>query len=139
MKTGSSFGGKVKGMNAALEDCLLLDQALKASEDNTEEAFAHFQKLRKIDTDTLSDISKNHFYELNRNKSSFLHRFKSRFDLKFHEYYPKFWIPLYSLISHTSIRYSEAKKRVKTQELILLTTSVLILVTICLTLIEFRG
>src|SRR5262249_13159263 len=53
-----------QGMNAAFEDCMVLDRCLDEHGANLEAAFRSYEALRKIHTDTLADLCLNNFVEM---------------------------------------------------------------------------
>jgi kynurenine 3-monooxygenase len=100
-----------QGMNAAFEDCIVLDECLERHPDDYEAAFAEHQSLRKRHTDALADLSVRNFYEL-RDKVR-LPTFIARKQVEhvFERVFPRSWIPLYTLISHMTIPYADAIER----------------------------
>ncbi len=104
-----------QGMNAAFEDCQVLDECLDQNGDDLDSAFCQFQLLRKRNTDALADLSVKNFYELrDKVRSPFLMAHK-RMDLVLHTLLADSWLPLYTLITHTTIPYAEAMERYRKQ------------------------
>ncbi|HKQ74115.1 MAG TPA: NAD(P)/FAD-dependent oxidoreductase [Blastocatellia bacterium] len=102
-----------QGMNAAFEDCLTLDACLGKYGDDLEGAFAEYQHIRKCNTDALADLSMQNFIELrDKVKSSFFVA-RKKVDIMFYRLFPKACVPIYSLISHTTMPYAEAVERIK--------------------------
>jgi kynurenine 3-monooxygenase len=104
-----------QGMNAALEDCRVLDECIGQAEGDWEAAFRAFQGARKVHTDVLADLSKQNFVELSERVKS--HRFiaRKKIELLLNRLFPTTWIPLYTLVSHTTMPYADAVKRVEKQ------------------------
>jgi kynurenine 3-monooxygenase len=104
-----------QGMNAAFEDCAVLDECLKQHGENLEAAFEQFQHLRKRNTDVLADLSIKNFLELRDKVRSPVLLARKKMDSVLHKLFQDSWIPLYTLISHTSIPYADALDRYERQ------------------------
>ena len=104
-----------QGMNAAFEDCQVLDGCLDENGDDPETAFAQFQSLRKRNTDALADLSIENYFELrDKVRSPFLIAHK-KMDMILHGLLADSWLPLYTLITHTTIPYADAIERYRRQ------------------------
>ena len=108
-----------QGMNAALEDCLVLDAALQRHGADRTAAFAAYQGARKESTDALLDLVKQNFDELRdtANQPTFVAR--KKVDLLLHRLLGDRWIPLYTMVVHTTMPYAEALRRHRRQEALL--------------------
>jgi kynurenine 3-monooxygenase len=108
-----------QGMNAALEDCLVLDECLAAHPDDRTAAFRAFQDARKRNTDALAELAKQNFVELRdtANQPAFVAR--KQIDLLLSRLFPNRWMPLYTMVVHTTMPYAEAMERQRKQERIL--------------------
>ncbi|MDX6739388.1 NAD(P)/FAD-dependent oxidoreductase [Actinocorallia sp. A-T 12471] len=106
-----------QGMNAALEDCLVLDECLAAHP--VEEALAAYQAARKPHTDVLADLSERNFAELRDGVRSPLRRARAHTDRALARLLPGRWLPLYTMISHTALPYADALRRARRQDLAL--------------------
>lgn len=104
-----------QGMNAALEDCRVLDECIGQYDGDWEAVFRAFQTARKCNTDVLAELSKQNFIELSEKVNS--HRFVARkkIDVLLNRLFPNLWIPLYTLVSHTTMPYADAVERVNRQ------------------------
>jgi kynurenine 3-monooxygenase len=108
-----------QGMNSAFEDCAALNRELERHE-NRGAAFAAYQAARKPHTDTLAELSKENFVELRQKVRSPLFLFRKRMDVWLNRLAPKTWLPLYTMIAHTTMPYGEALTRAKRQDRLLL-------------------
>jgi kynurenine 3-monooxygenase len=108
-----------QGMNAALEDCLVLDECLAAHPADRAAAFQAFQDARKRNTDALAELAKQNFVELRdtANQPAFVAR--KQIDLLLSRLFPNRWRPLYTMVVHTTMPYAEAMERQRRQERIL--------------------
>lgn len=104
-----------QGMNAAFEDCSILDQCIERHRGDLETAFREFQHLRKRNTDALATLSIENFIELRDKVRSRRLTAKKKVDLFMANLLPGIWVPLYTLISHTTIPYADAVERAKKQ------------------------
>lgn len=115
-----------QGMNAAFEDCSVLIRALDECHGNRAAAFQAYELARRAHTDVLGELSKAGFVELGQKVRSPWFRAHKRLDLAIHRLWPQAWIPLYTMIAHTTIPYAEALERSRRQDRILLFGSALL-------------
>ena len=107
-----------QGMNAGFEDCFVMWKLYKKYE-NWEETFKEFQTFRKPDGDALQDLSLENYYVMRDHVADENFLLQKRIEAKIHENHPDKWVPLYSQVSFSNIRYSEAYKNGKRQEKIM--------------------
>ncbi|MEU4580078.1 NAD(P)/FAD-dependent oxidoreductase [Nonomuraea sp. ATR24] len=105
-----------QGMNASFEDCLVLDRMLARHPGDREAAFAAYERARKPHTDVLAELSERNFLELRDGMRSPLALARKRLDLLLHKTFPGTWVPLYTLVSHTTVPYGEALRRARRQD-----------------------
>ncbi|HYW09471.1 MAG TPA: NAD(P)/FAD-dependent oxidoreductase [Longimicrobium sp.] len=105
-----------QGMNAAMEDCAVLDACLDAHPDDRDAAFRAYQTARKANTDALCELVKQNFVELRdtANQPAFVAR--KKLDLLLSRLAPGRWMPLYGMVVHTTMPYAEALARHHRQE-----------------------
>src|SRR5579859_2967131 len=104
------------GMNAAFEDCFVLDQCIEKHSGNLGLAFSEYQHLRKTNTDALADLSLQNFVELrDKVRSTRLSARKKVFNV-LHKMFPKAIVPLYTMMTHTTMPMAEALRRAKAQD-----------------------
>ncbi|MBW4717940.1 FAD-dependent oxidoreductase [Saccharothrix obliqua] len=108
-----------QGMNAAFEDCSVLDRCLGAHPDDLPGALAAFEQARRPHTDVLAELSKQNFVELRDKLRSPLFVARKKADLVLHRAFPRSWVPLYTLITHTTVPYGEALARARRQDRLL--------------------
>jgi kynurenine 3-monooxygenase len=105
-----------QGMNAAFEDCRVLNQCLAHSAPDWECAFVQYQHQRKVHVDALADMCIDNFLEMRDRVGSRLFRFRKRIQILLHKLFPHWYIPLYTLITFTTVPYATARKRVHVQD-----------------------
>ena len=105
-----------QGMNAAFEDCVVLDECLAEFPDNRERAFAEYFSRRKENTDALADLAVHNFIEMRDKTASKTFRAKKKLDHLLEGILPGVYLPLYTMISFTRIPYSTAARRARVQD-----------------------
>lgn len=112
-----------QGMNAALQDCSYLASQLRASSDRRT-VFVTYQNERKPNTDMLAELSKINFVELRDSVRSPVVGYRKKADLVLNRMMPRMWTPLYTLVSHTTMPYTEAVAKAERQKRLLRWTGV---------------
>lgn len=108
-----------QGMNAAFEDCLVLDECLDRSADNRERAFAEYFERRKENADALADLAIGNFIEMRDKTASRAFRTKKKLDHLLEAGLPGVYLPLYTMVTFTRLPYAEAARRARLQDRIL--------------------
>ena len=109
-----------QGMNAAFEDCAVLDACLGRHPGDRAAAFAEYQALRKRHTDALAEMSKQNFLELrDRVRSPWL-RARRKIDAVLGAVLSDRWVSLHSRVTNTSISYADALEMDRRQDRMLL-------------------
>ncbi|WP_328807577.1 FAD-dependent oxidoreductase [Nonomuraea antri] len=108
-----------QGMNSALEDCTVLDACVAEHGDDLAAAFAEFERRRRPHTDVLDELSRQNFVELRERVRSPLHAARKRADLMLARAFPGRWVPLYTMVSHTTTPYADALARAERQDAVL--------------------
>lgn len=103
-----------QGMNAAFEDCSVLVECLKSNADR-ENAFAEYQRRRKVNADVLADLCIDNFIEMRDKVGSPWFILKKKTQNLLHQIFPKWYLPLYTMIEFTRIPYADAKIRARRQ------------------------
>jgi len=105
-----------QGMNAAFEDCTVLNECLCACGGNWGSALATFYERRKANADAIADLALNNFVEMRDHVGSarFL-RAKQR-EQRLHRLFPRRYLPLYTLITFTRTPYAEAVRQAAGQD-----------------------
>jgi kynurenine 3-monooxygenase len=109
-----------QGMNCGFEDCYVLDSLIEKLGTNVWElVFAKFQKMRKPNTDAISQLAMENFEEMRNEVSDPKFLIRKKIEAKLHELYPKDWIPLYTMVTFSDIPYAEAYAQGKLQKKIM--------------------
>jgi kynurenine 3-monooxygenase len=115
-----------QGMNAAFEDCVVLDRLLEQRDDAGHEhedwqtVFADFERLRSPSTRAIAEMAIENYREMREEVRDA--KFELRADLSFEleRRFPERFIPRYSMVMfHPEISYAEAQRRGTIQSRIL--------------------
>jgi kynurenine 3-monooxygenase len=105
-----------QGANAAFEDCLALDAALRRHPADRGRAFAEYEAERRPNADAIADLALANFHEMRDHVASPLFRLEKRGEALLHRLFPRWYVPLYTMISFTLIPYAEARDRAGRQK-----------------------
>ncbi len=109
-----------QGMNSGFEDCFILDGLIeKYGTFSWDLVFEKFQKNRKPDTDAICKLAMDNFREMCDRVADPRFLIRKKIEAKLHELFPYEWVPLYSMVTFTDIKYSEAYAVGKLQEAVL--------------------
>src|SRR5947208_11948858 len=128
-----------QGMNAAFEDCVVLDECLDKFPDNRERAFAKYFESRKENADALADLAIGNFIEMRDKTASKTFRAKKKLDHLLEAALPGMYLPLYAMVTFTRMPYAQAAGRARVQDRIvyggLISLSVLLIAVLLLRLL----
>ena len=117
-----------QGMNAAFEDCVVLDECLEEFAPATagpsdggqdrQRAFAEYYARRKVNADALADLALGNFIEMRDKTASKTFRAKKKLDHFLEAALPGTYLPLYTMVTFTRIPYAKAARRARLQDFI---------------------
>src|SRR5438874_2240829 len=107
-----------QGMNAAFEDCVVLDECLAAFPENRENAFADYFQRRKENADALAALAVQNFIEMRDKTASKTFRAKKKLDHWLEAALPGIYLPLYTMVTFTRMPYAAAARRARVQDAI---------------------
>jgi len=125
-----------QGMNAAFEDCVVLDECLAGFPDDRQRAFAEYFQRRKVNADALADLALENFIQMRDKTASRAFRAKKKLDHFLEAALSGVYLPLYTMVTFTRIPYAQAARRARLQDrivyagLILVITSILALIVL---------
>ncbi|MBD3638117.1 MAG: FAD-dependent monooxygenase [Crocinitomicaceae bacterium] len=99
-----------QGMNAGFEDCTVMWELMQKHNENWPVIFKEYQETRKPDGDAVQDLSVHNYYVMRDYVADKRFLLQKKIEERFSKLYPDKWIPLYSQVTFTSIRYSDAWK-----------------------------
>jgi len=107
-----------QGMNCGMEDCLVLNNCLN-SEGSIASALSAYTKHRNPDAEAMCDLALYNYIEMRDlvNKKSFLLR--KQLDNLLHWLFPSSWVPLYTSVTFSRMRYHECITNRKWQDSVL--------------------
>src|SRR5438093_5668129 len=106
-----------QGMNAAFEDCVVLDECLEGFPNNRERAFAEYFSRRKENADALAALAIGNFIEMRDKTASKTFRVKKKLDHALEAALPGIYLPLYTMVTFTRLPYAVAARRARVQDL----------------------
>ena len=108
-----------QGMNAGFEDCHILDMLLDQHADQWPATLQAFQGVRKEDGDAIAQLAVDNFIEMRDLVADPEFLLRKKIEARFSERHPDKWLPLYSMVTFSHIRYSEALKEGQRQDAIM--------------------
>ncbi|MBL1233582.1 MAG: FAD-dependent monooxygenase [Flavobacteriales bacterium] len=108
-----------QGMNAGFEDCTVLWELMQKHNENWKKVFEEYQLMRKPDGDGVQDLSLHNYYVMRDYVADPNFLLQKKIEAHFSEKYPDKWMPLYSQVTFSHIRYSEAWKKGQIQDAIM--------------------
>ncbi len=108
-----------QGINCGFEDCTVLDACIEKQSGDWQRIFKEFEKLRKVNTDAISELSLTNYFEMRDHVADPKFLLKKQLEFALEEKYPEKFIPKYSMVSFHRILYSVALEKGKVQEKIL--------------------
>ncbi|MHC4785985.1 MAG: FAD-dependent oxidoreductase [Planctomycetota bacterium] len=105
-----------QGMNAAFEDCVALADCLREAPADREAAIEAYYRDRKVNTDAIADLALANFVEMRDRVASPAFRLKKRTQRVLHRMLPRWYTPLYNMVTFTRIPYAEARRRAERAE-----------------------
>jgi kynurenine 3-monooxygenase len=105
-----------QGMNAAFEDCVVLDECLEQFPENRERGFNEYFRRRKENADALADLAIGNFIEMRDKTASKTFRAKKKLDHALEAALPGKYLPLYTMVTFTRMPYARAAKRAQIQD-----------------------
>jgi len=97
-----------QGMNAGFEDCHVFDQLLNEVGTISNKMLKQYEQLRKPDADAIADLALYNFIEMRDKVADPKFITQKKIEKRLHEKYPDQWMPLYSMVTFSDLRYSEA-------------------------------
>jgi kynurenine 3-monooxygenase len=104
-----------QGMNAAFEDCVTLTECLREFGPDCSKALSEFTARRKLHTDAIADMALHNFVEMRDHVASPAFLMKKKLEHALHRFFPGTFVPLYNMISFSTIPYAEARERAAEQ------------------------
>src|SRR6266545_1260253 len=126
-----------QGMNAAFEDCVVLDECLEKFPDNRARAFGEYFSRRKENTDALAALAVGNFIEMRDKTASKTFRVKKKLDHVLEAALPGIYLPLYTIVTFTRMPYAVAARRARVQDLLVYVSLIVIVAVLVGTTVWF--
>jgi kynurenine 3-monooxygenase len=94
----------------------VLDECLARWPGDTARAFAEYESLRKPNTDALADLALENFVEMRDKVASRAFLFRKQLDRRLHRLFPRWYVPLYTMVTFTRTPYAAARARARRQD-----------------------
>jgi kynurenine 3-monooxygenase len=129
-----------QGINAGFEDGTVLMECIRDHAPDWGRAFSAYTERRKHHVDALADLAIANFLEMRDHVGSpgFLLRKKTERTL--HRLFPRWFVPLYTMITFTRIPYADALQKARTQDrAVMIVAFLLLAVLLALVSIWIQG
>lgn len=98
-----------QGMNAGFEDVTVLNALLEGTDHNWDSVLPRFQEMRKPDADAIADLAVQNYVEMRDLVADPTFVLRKKIEGKIYLKHPEIWVPLYSQVTFSHERYSEAQ------------------------------
>ncbi|XP_059533832.1 kynurenine 3-monooxygenase isoform X2 [Myotis daubentonii] len=105
-----------QGMNAGFEDCLVFDELMEKFNNDLSMCLPEFSRFRIPDDHAVSDLSMYNYVEMRAHVNSRWFIFHKNVERFLHAIMPSTFIPLYTMVTFSRIRYHEAMLRWRWQK-----------------------
>jgi kynurenine 3-monooxygenase len=105
-----------QGMNASFEDCLALDGLLAQHGPDWAKVMPAYSALRKPHGDAICQLALDNFIEMRASVTSARFVWRKKFEKFLHKLMPETFIPLYTMVSFTTIPYADVVARARRQD-----------------------
>ncbi|KAL8585210.1 hypothetical protein ACOMHN_013225 [Nucella lapillus] len=96
-----------QGMNCGFEDCIVLDDMLDKYNNDFEKALPAFTAFRNPDAKAICDLALYNYVEMRDSVNSPAFLLRKKVDNFLNALFPSFWIPLYTTVSFSRMRYHQ--------------------------------
>lgn len=104
-----------QGANCAFEDCVALVEALRRGGSDVPAAIDAYEGARIANANAIADLALHNFIEMRDHTASRLFRTRKKVEHGLHRLMPRAFVPLYDMISFSTIPYAEARERARRQ------------------------
>src|SRR2546430_2782469 len=126
-----------QGMNAAFEDCVVMDECLERFPNNRKRAFAEYFSRRKENADALAALAIGNFIEMRDKTASKTFRAKKKHYHLLEAALPGIYLPLYTMVTLTGLPFASAARRARVQDLLVYVSLIVIVAVLVSTTVWF--
>jgi kynurenine 3-monooxygenase len=105
-----------QGMNCGFEDCTVFHEMHEEAAGNWDGLLSKFSDQRVPDGNAILDLALYNYVEMRDLTADPDFLLRKKIEAKFHKLYPELWLPLYSQVTFSHIRYSDAIANGKKQD-----------------------
>ncbi|NEN23319.1 FAD-dependent monooxygenase [Cryomorpha ignava] len=99
-----------QGMNSGFEDVSVMDELIEKHNHDWEKILPEFQQLRKPDADAIATLAMRNYVEMRDLVADPGFVLRKKIEGKIYRKHPEQWMPLYSQVTFSHTRYSQALK-----------------------------
>jgi kynurenine 3-monooxygenase len=99
-----------QGMNAAYEDCDVLDELLEQEDRRWEDIFADFESRRRPNADAIAAMALENYVEMRSTVREPAFQLRKEISFRLEERHPRRFVPRYSMVMFHRIPYAEARR-----------------------------
>ncbi|MAQ31672.1 MAG: kynurenine 3-monooxygenase [Flavobacteriales bacterium] len=100
-----------QGMNSGFEDCFLLNEWINLNHSLSNRTIKEFLSLRQLNTEAMQDLSMANFIEMQSKTADPGFLLQKKIEEWFSNKHPDKWMPLYSMVTFSSVSYHEAMQK----------------------------
>jgi kynurenine 3-monooxygenase len=108
-----------QGMNAGFEDCTVMWDLMQKHNEDWDKVFEEYQIIRKPDGDGVQDLSLHNYHVMRDFVGDPKFLLQKKIEAHFSAKHPDKWLPLYSQVTFSEIRYSVAWETGQKQDTIM--------------------
>lgn len=108
-----------QGMNAAFEDCTILNECIGKYGSDWKRVYAEYYDLRKANTDAIADLALENFIEMRDKIADKRFLLNKKIETELFKRFPDTFVPKYSMVTFYRFPYSTALNRGNIQQSIL--------------------
>ncbi len=97
-----------QGMNCGFEDCSVFSEMFDANDGDALKLFEDYSNQRVPDGNAIADLALYNYIEMRDLAGDADFLLRKKIERKFSDLYPSKWLPLYSQVTFSHIRYSDA-------------------------------
>ena len=124
-----------QGMNCAFEDCTVLQACMQRHAGDWERIFEEYESLRKENADALADLALHNFIEMRDHVGSRPFLLRKLLERVLTRLFPRWYTPLYTLITFSDVPYAEARRRAAAQDRVVAAVGAVLLLLILAALV----
>ncbi len=105
-----------QGMNAAFEDVIDLSERIRLHAPDWARVFEEYERSRRPNTDALAELCLYNYVEMRDLVAKRSFRARKKVEHGLHRLFPRWFLPLYTMVTFTRIPYAEARRRAARQD-----------------------